>query len=558
MQLDCEEAKINFLKRENINLKLQLEKYKFEIDSLLGLIDISGNLFKNGFFLKGSRNDVAKARSFLIESVFMKKYIEASGYGMALFEVEGVVITFNSSFKEIFPQMLKNSNIYKESFFSSDLKNKFSEVSLYEDEKGLTFEESEIRNGEEFHIRYRFYLFYFQDKKIVMLSAQNITSEKKLEKKFLQAQKMEAIGRLAGGIAHDFNNVLGVILGYATFLAENPYTETLKEDILEIKKAAEKGAGLTRHLLNFSKKKIGNPQVLNISNAIFSLEKFIRRIIGENIELKIVEMSPRAYALIDETELEQVIMNLSVNAKDAMPNGGKIFIGVYEEEAFDKNKNLPSKNVIISFKDTGIGMSEEVKKKIFEPFFTTKGKNNGTGLGLSTVYSIISKYGGDISVKTAPNEGCEFLISLPCLNENTRQEKEEAAISLFKKRSAGILIADDEESLNKINKRILEERGYRVYCANGVCEALDIISRHKDIELVLTDMVMKDGNGWDLMEKALFSGRDLRFIVITGYDDEEIKVYAHKKATVIKKPYDADKLCLLIDRELSGSQLSNQ
>jgi len=347
---------------------------------------------------------------------------------------------------------------------------------------------------------------------------------------------MEALGRLAGGVAHDFNNILSVILGYSSFLFENLSDDSpYKEDILEIIKATERGTAITRHLLSFSRKQTSEKKLIKIKEFIYSLEKFIKRIIGENITLSISDNIKNEDIYINDGDLEQIILNLSVNAKDAMPKGGEIKISLENCEL-----NL-KEHILISFSDNGVGMTDEVKKRIFEPFFTTKEKGKGTGLGLATVYSIINKNSGKIEVESELGKGTKFKIYLPCLTEKEKLEginSTDITDEYLKGEGERILIIDDEKDLNTINKRILEKNSYSPITANSVKEAVNIIQTQKNIRLIVTDIILPDGNGIEIYQTIKNRNLEIPIIFVTGYTEDdipaEIKIQA---APIIKKPF---------------------
>jgi len=352
----------------------------------------------------------------------------------------------------------------------------------------------------------------------------------KLEEQLRASQKMEAIGSLAGGIAHDFNNLLSVILSCTDFaLNDLPESNPTHNDLLEVQKAATRAAALTRQLLAFSRKQVLQPVMLNVNQVVTGLEKMLRRILGEDIDFVQVLAPDLGLTLADPGQIEQVLMNLVVNARDAMAAGGKLTIETsnIEVDAELASKHLavePGPFVQLAVSDTGCGMDQETLSRIFEPFFTTKEKDKGTGLGLSTVYGIIRQSGGNIWVYSEPGEGTTFKIFLP------RQLSATVATSIKPSLSPGrtrgtetILVAEDEAALNSIVRRALESAGYKVLVAANGEEALQVSTQYMDeIHLLLTDVVMPKLSGRTLGEELVKTRPMLRVIFMSGYTDEAI------------------------------------
>lgn len=526
---------MNELKIENINLKLKIKKLEEENENILRLMEISKKIYKNFYFFQNNSGKYVNTKTSLAQTAVLKKYFDTYSHAVAVCKTSGEIIIFNDKFKE---------NFLKKSASSLNIKDLMPQIKESFDFIVKNSEESqekiEIKINDETK-KELFYKISISSVKIfgnfkIILSAEDITAEKKLEEEFYQAQKMEALGRLAGGVAHDFNNILSVILGYATFLFENLSDDSpYKEDILEIIKATERGTAITRHLLGFSRKQTSEKKLIKIKEFIYSLEKFIKRIIGENITLSISDNIKNEDIYINDGELEQIILNLSVNAKDAMPKGGEIKISLENIEL-----NL-KEHILISFSDNGVGMSEEVKKRIFEPFFTTKEKGKGTGLGLATVYSIINKNNGKIEVESEVGKGTKFKIYLPCLTEKEKLEginQSDLTDEYFKGEGEKILLVDDEKDLNTINKRILEKNSYSPVTANSVKEAANILQTQKDIKLIVTDIILPDGNGTEIYQIIKKQNLEIPIIFITGYTEDdipsEIKIFG---APIIKKPF---------------------
>jgi two-component system, cell cycle sensor histidine kinase and response regulator CckA len=340
-----------------------------------------------------------------------------------------------------------------------------------------------------------------------------------------QAQKMEAVGRLVGGVAHDFANVLTMISGYSEILLSRVHeADPLRPELDEIRKAANRGARLTAQLLGFSRGQPPQARVLDLNAAIADMERMLRPVIGEYIELETRLHPAPGRIKADPGQIEQVIMNLVLNARDAMPSGGRIEIAtgnreVGEEEARVRGV-LPGNYVILTIGDTGQGMTAETQSHLFEPFFTTKEKGKGTGLGLSTVYNIVKQSQGCVWAVSAPGEGTTFTICLPLAQESA----EHAPARPAPRPGAGsetILLVEDEDGVRRLLVHVLTKRGYKVLEASGGEEALRIFERHPGpIDLVLTDMVMPRMSGRELGERIQRINRGVKVVFMSGYTDD--------------------------------------
>ncbi len=375
----------------------------------------------------------------------------------------------------------------------------------------------------------------------------DITNVKRLEEEFRQAQKMEAVGRLAGGVAHDFNNLLTVINGYANLLLQNisPQDSVYKK-ILQIQKAGERAARLTSQLLAFSRKQVVQPKILNINDVLEDLSKMLKRLLGEDILLSIRTDPHLADIRIDPGQLEQIIMNLAINARDAMPTGGHLHIETVNmrlDQAFVENHlgSHAGNYVYLAVSDTGTGMSKEVLSHIFEPFFTTKTAGKGTGLGLSTVYGIVKQCQGFVEVNSEPGNGTTFKIYFPAAEGKKRTTAPGGENSKeLQKGSETILIVEDEDSVRDLAVTILREHGYHILDAPLADEALSLVRREKcHIDLLLTDMIMPRMNGRDLAQKICDYYPQIKVVYMSGYTDNAL--LAHKEGepevTFIHKPF---------------------
>jgi PAS domain S-box-containing protein len=352
----------------------------------------------------------------------------------------------------------------------------------------------------------------------------------KLEEQIRASQKMEAIGGLAGGVAHDFNNLLSVILSYTGFaMGAVKDGDPLKDDLLEVKKAADRAVALTRQLLAFSRKQVLQPVALDLNQISTGVEKMLRRILGEDIDLVQTLAPDLGLTLADPGQLEQVLMNLVVNARDAMPEGGKLTIEtsnveIDEEYAARHVAVTPGSYVQIAVTDTGSGMDEQTRARIFEPFFTTKPKGKGTGLGLSTVYGIVKQSGGNVWVYSELGQGTTFKVYLPReLSATTATAIKPSAIPRRVTGTETILVVEDEEALRKVAKRSLEAAGYRVLTAAAGDDALLVSAQHAgDIQLLLTDVVMPRMSGRVLAQELAKTRPTLKIVYMSGYTDNAI------------------------------------
>jgi len=350
-----------------------------------------------------------------------------------------------------------------------------------------------------------------------------------LQEELRQSQKMEAIGRLAGGIAHDFNNLLTVISGNCQLsLLDLREGDPLRENIEEIGIAADRATSLTRQLLAFGRRQILKFRVLDLNTILYNLDKMLRRVIGEDIELITLLKGDLGKVKTDPGQIEQVILNLAVNARDAMPNGGKLIIETENIELDEEYAHAhigvkPGLYVRLSVSDTGLGMSSEVKEHIFEPFFTTKKNGEGSGLGLSTVYGIISQSGGDIWVYSELGHGTTFKVYLPRVDEPVEALGEKIEEREAPRGRETILFVEDEESVRKLAVQFLKRQGYRVLEASHGGDALLICKKFKDpIRLMVTDVVMPGMNGRELAENLLPLRSEMKVLYISGYTDNAI------------------------------------
>jgi PAS domain S-box-containing protein len=358
--------------------------------------------------------------------------------------------------------------------------------------------------------------------------AEDVTERRALEDQFRQAQKMEAVGRLAGGVAHDFNNLLMVISGYAeVMLGKLPLDHPLHQKGQAIQQAADRATTLTRQLLAFSRKQLLELKVVDVNAIVQDMERLVRPLIGETVEL-ITALSPEAaHTRADAGQLEQVLMNLVVNAKDAMPAGGKLIIQtknvvIDERDRPEQQFIRPGNYVTLSVSDTGMGMDKETQSRIFEPFFTTKEKGKGTGLGLSTVYGIVKQSGGYVMVQSEQGRGTIFNIYLPKVEDAVEKQAPQAPSAALGG-SETVLLVEDEESVRQLVRDTLTAKGYKVLEAESGEVGLAAAAGHQGkIDLVITDVVMPGMSGRDLVKQLALARPEARVLYLSGYTEDAI------------------------------------
>src|SRR5581483_9791363 len=372
----------------------------------------------------------------------------------------------------------------------------------------------------------------------------DVTHEIQLEDQLRQSQKMEAIGQLAGGVAHDFNNLLTAINGYSSLALQRiDGNSQIKSYLEEIKKAGDRAANLTRQLLAFGRKQILQPVPLNLNDIVTDMNKMLRRLIGEDIEL-IARLDTEVRTIkADPGQVEQVLVNLVVNARDAMPTGGSLTIETANIE-LDSNyagKRIgvaPGRYVMLAISDTGTGMNEAVRARIFDPFFTTKEKGKGTGLGLSTVYGIVKQSGGNVWVYSEEGRGTTFKVYLPALETAEQTEAIEAETEI-RPGSETILLLEDEDMVRTLTRQILESAGYAVMEASRGEEAIDLAQRNGGIDLLLTDVVMPEMSGKEVADHIFAVRPSLKILFMSGYTDEAIVHHGvlDENVEFIQKPF---------------------
>jgi two-component system, cell cycle sensor histidine kinase and response regulator CckA len=389
----------------------------------------------------------------------------------------------------------------------------------------------------------------------------DISEHKRLESQLLQAQKMESVARLAGGVAHDFNNMLGVILGHAEIAKmQVSVTEPLHHNLQEIHKAAERSADLTRQLLAFARQQTVQPQVLDLNRTLAGMLQMLHRLIGEDIDLVWVPGHDLWKVKIDPSQIDQILANLVVNARDAIGGGGKITIEtdnvvIGEEYCADHREFVSGEYVLLAVSDDGCGMAQETLAQIFEPFYTTKGVGEGTGLGLATVYGIVKQNDGFINLYSEPGHGTTFKIYLPRCQAEGAQDRAETAEKPFPRGSETVLIVEDEKALMEFGKEVLEKLGYTMLIAATPGEAIRLVGEHAgDIHLLITDVVLPEMNGHELAQILIAMKPRLKCLYMSGYT---ANVIAHRGVldegvTFIQKPFSVKTLAAKVREVLEG------
>ena len=500
---------------------------------------------------------------------------ERSVVGSSISTPDGRILACNQAFARIFGfgsvQEVMQSDAVS---LYSDSRDRDKYVELLRQERQLESHEMELRrlDGTPVYVSESVTGIFDQRGELVEIHSHliDITERKQAEEalrasqtQLQQSQKLEAIGQLAGGVAHDFNNLLTAIIGYSELSlkrldSDNP----IARNIEEIKKAAARAASLTRQLLAFSRKQILEPKVLDLNVAVSDMYKMLRRLIGEDIDLVTVLASDLERVKADPGQIEQVLMNLVVNARDAMPRGGKLTIetaNVYLDDEYARQHlpTQPGAYVMLAISDTGMGMDRETQTRIFEPFFTTKETGKGTGLGLSTVYGIVKQSGGYVWVYSEVGKGTTFKVYLPHIDAALGEDLARSVSEPVPKGTETVLLVEDEEQVRRIAQEILATQGYQVLLAINGERALALAQQHEgEIDLMITDVVMPQMGGRELGERLSPLRPNMKVLYMSGYTDDAIVRHGliDEQLQFIEKPFTADALARKVRTVLDSGE----
>lgn len=407
------------------------------------------------------------------------------------------------------------------------------------------------KDGSEFILAWKIFPVFGMPDQITnyVVIQRDVSQIRRLEQDLFQSQKMEAVGRLAGGIAHDFNNILAVILSFSDLILEQSDEDNPHRTFLtEIRKAAERAADLTQQLLSFSRRnKNLKPEVLDVVKVTRDMQNILRRLIPEDISFKIDYIESPTLVNINRTAIEQILINFTTNARDAMPDGGEAYLSVSECTAEQARSMLPEymearPHMVLSFRDNGTGIDLETQRHIFEPFFTTKETGKGTGLGLATVYGIVKQANGHIQVSSETNKGTQFSIFLPTIKGEAavvEEADEPPAESLASQSRHKVLVVEDDETMCDCISGLLVQYNYEVYSANRAEDALDFFEKsNAPFDLLITDMILPKMRGSELAKRLLAKNPDMQVIYMTGYPEEILaKFNVPEDSVVLKKPF---------------------
>jgi len=483
--------------------------------------------------------------------------VESSFDAIMSTTLEGVVLTWNSGAERIYGYSAAEIiGRHIGIVVPPERQDEFSDVlgKVKRGEKLEQFETTGVRkDGRQIHILLTASPIKDATGRIDGISdiVRDISDDKRMEQMFRQAQKMEAVGRLAGGVAHDFNNLLGVIIGYTeTLLDRIGHDAELRAQAEQIGKAADRAASLTRQLLAFSRQQVLQPKILNLDTVVGEMEKMLHRLIGEDVEILTIQNPSPGSVRADQGQMEQVIMNLAVNARDAMPHGGKLIIetsnvDVGEEYALSHRPFLAGPYVLLTVSDTGVGMDQETKAHLFEPFFTTKELGRGTGLGLATVYGVVKQSGGYIWAYSEPGQGSVFKIYLPRVDQAALKIRPSGEAIQILRGTETVLLVEDEQSLRALTRDLLERSEYTVLEASSGAHALEVAQRHGGpIHLLLTDVVMPGMNGGILAANLAPLHPEMKVLFMSGYTGSFAtqKGLLGEGSKVLQKPFSRDAL----------------
>ncbi|HEV2348768.1 MAG TPA: PAS domain S-box protein [Terriglobia bacterium] len=516
--------------------------------------------------VRGSITDITERKQAEEERSRLVSIVESSGDAIVGASPEGFITDWNAAAERVYGYTAeeihgKHVSILAPSSGANEIPVFLEKIN--QGERISDFEAVSLRkDGTEFPVSITMSPIRDSQGGILGLSGiiRDITSRKRLEEQVTLSQKMESVGRLAGGVAHDFNNMLQIIHGYSELvLDELSQNDSSRGHVQEIKNVVERAAGLTRQLLAFGRQQVLSPQVMDLNVAITHLSKMLRRLIGEDINLEILEAKNLGRVRADPGQIDQVIMNLAVNARDAMPKGGKLTIetaNVLVDNTFALGHfpMAPGNYVMVSVCDSGIGMDAQTQARIFEPFFTTKEKGKGTGLGLATVYGIVKQSGGYIWVQSELGRGSAFRVYLPPVKD-AATIKEVKEVRPLKGGTETVLLVEDEENVRLLVRRALQAKGYTVLEAQNGKDALRVARQHQGpIHLLMTDVVMPGMGGRELSERLIRLRGEMKTLYMSGYANDAIHHHGtlNPGTELLQKPFSADVLATKVREVLKS------
>jgi PAS domain S-box-containing protein len=514
-----------------------------------------GRIYENGYFYSVARQERDRAQ----------RYLDTAEVILLALDLEGRITQVNRKGAALLER--SESELIGREWITTCLPERVHEqartsfAAVYAGDLSVIEMPIVPRSGRERLIEWRNMLLRDETGDVTgtLSSGTDITDRRTLEQQYYQAQKMEAVGRLAGGVAHDFNNLLTAILGYCELLlADRRPDDPEQQDISEIQKAGVRAASLTSQLLAFSRKQIIEPSVIDLNAVVADMRPMLERLIGEDVRVVLALAADLSPVLADRGQIEQIVMNLAVNARDAMPGGGALTIDTANVELDEHYAKThldvrPGAYVMLAMTDTGSGMTPDVMARLFEPFFTTKEPGRGTGLGLATVHGIVLRSGGSVGVYSEPGKGTSFKVYLPQAAPGEAVETPRPS-----PREQGgnetILVVEDAEGLRHLAQRLLERQGYRVLVAADAEEALEEFERHPSIDVLLTDVVMPGGSGPDLAARLRQQRDSLKVIYMSGYTEDAITRHGVLISGVafVEKPFTAAALGAKIREVLDG------
>jgi PAS domain S-box-containing protein len=521
--------------------------------------------------IKERRERRRAERELRVSEERYRRFFEEDVAGDFISTPDGKLLACNSAFARIFgfasiAEAMKSNLV--ELYPSAKARDAF--IDLVRKERRLENYETQLRrrDGKTVYVVANVFGAFNDRSELVEVKGYlfDNTESKRLEDQLRQSQKLEAVGRLAGGVAHDFNNLLTIITNYGDLLLGTlGPNDPRRRYAAEIKKAAESASSLPRQLLAFSREQVLEPKILSLNTLVTDMEKLLQPLLSENIQLKTVLAPDLGQIKSDQGQLEQVILNLVINARDAMPDGGQLTIetaNVTVESKYGSPQAFagPSEYVVVSVTDTGVGMTDEVKAHLFEPFFSTKPRDKGTGLGLATCYGIVKASGGFINVYSEPGEGSTFKVCLPRVYEETpaAQAAPAPALRSLAKGSETVLLVEDDPAVSDAAAHILRARGYTVLEASSGAEALELVKKNSagEIQLLFTDVMMPQMNDRELAEKLTSLYPRMKVLYTSGYTEENIvgRGLFERGAPFIQKPFEAASLIQKVQEVLGTAK----